>query len=139
MSLQNPIASLIRPAEFSRALLHALDASEGRRRRRKRDQTPDSIGLSLKRDVLEKIIAEDPEPEAFEAWLLDLVLHTPGSGGLRAMCQDILQEYRLAQQDPRFSEWLAEGAPSDDALPEGQLTGRGATCASDAGSCDRSA
>jgi hypothetical protein len=35
-----------------RALLAALDASEGRRRRRKRDATPDAVGMSLKRWLL---------------------------------------------------------------------------------------
>lgn len=111
-------APLLRPAEFSRALLRSLEASEGRRRRRKRDQTPDGIGLALKRDVLERIVAEDPEPERFEAWLLDLVAATPAGGGVRAMCREILDEYRLAARDARFSAWLAQGAPSDDAALE---------------------
>ncbi len=118
-------AALVRQAAFSRALLQALEAAEGRRKRRKRDQTPDSIGLGLKRQVLERVIEADPDPEAFEAWLLELVLATPGSGGLRAVCQEIYQEYQLARHDPSFSEWLAAGAPSDDALPEPRLdTGR---------------
>src|SRR2546422_5226163 len=39
-----------RPGEICRELLAALDASEGRRRRRKRDTTPDAIGLTIKRD-----------------------------------------------------------------------------------------
>src|SRR5690606_22702639 len=42
-----------RPADFCRGLLAALDASEGRRRRRKRDTTPDAIGLAIKRELLE--------------------------------------------------------------------------------------
>ena len=115
-------AALVRPAAFSRALLQALEAAEGRR---KRDQTPDSIGLGLKRQVLERVIEADPDPDVFEAWLLELVLATPGSGGVRAVCQEIYQEYLLARRDPSFSEWLAAGAPSDDALPEPRLaTGR---------------
>src|SRR2546425_831530 len=42
----------LRPAEICKALLAALEAAEGRTRKRKRDQTPDTIGLSIKRSVL---------------------------------------------------------------------------------------
>ena len=42
----------LRPADVCRALLAALDASDGRRRKRKRDQTADAIGLALKRTLL---------------------------------------------------------------------------------------
>jgi hypothetical protein len=52
----------LRPAEVCRALLAALDASEGRRRRRKRDTTPDAIGLAIKRCLLEQAVREDPAP-----------------------------------------------------------------------------
>lgn len=114
-------AAPVRPAAFSRALLQALEAVAERRKRRRRDQTPDSIGLELKRQVLERAIEADPEPEAFEAWLLELALATPGSGGMRAICQEIYQEYQLACHDPSFSEWLAAGAPSDNAFPEPRL------------------
>ena len=44
---------LLRPAEFARRLLATLAASEGRRKRRKRNTTPDSIGLGIKHDLLE--------------------------------------------------------------------------------------
>ena len=40
---------MVRPAEVCAALLAALEAAEGRRRSRKRDQTPDAIGLAIKR------------------------------------------------------------------------------------------
>ncbi|HEV2984857.1 MAG TPA: hypothetical protein VGX46_10725, partial [Vicinamibacterales bacterium] len=63
-------ASPLRPAEICRALLAALEASEGRRRNRKRDQTPDAFGLSVKRDLLLQVVEQDPPPEAFEEWLL---------------------------------------------------------------------
>jgi hypothetical protein len=44
-------------------LLAALDASESRRGRRKRDTTPDAIGIALKRHLLEVAVLADPEPE----------------------------------------------------------------------------
>ena len=111
---------VVRPGEFSRQLLKALEASEGRTRRRKRDQQPDVIGLSIKRALLTQAAAEDPEPEAFEAWLLERVLAHPASGPVRAMCGEILDEYRLAAMDSSFYHWLGEGAPSDDAEEGGR-------------------
>ena len=46
----------LRPADVCRALLAALDASEGRRQKRKRDQTPDAFGLAVKRDLLRRAV-----------------------------------------------------------------------------------
>ncbi len=105
----------LRPADFSRQMLNALDASEGRSKRRKRDQTPDTIGLGLKRALLLRAAEDDPPPEGFEAWLVGQVLAESASGGTRAMCQDILAEYRLAAVDSEFRRWLEAGAPSADA------------------------
>lgn len=104
-----------RPAEFCRLFLAALAAAEGRKRRRKRDQTPDTIGLELKRELLERAIADDPDPEEFEAWLLAQTLAAPAAGPVRAMCGEILQEYRMACVDPEYGRWLAAGAYSADA------------------------
>ena len=67
--------SILRPVAVCKALLTALEASEGRRRSRKRDQTPDGIGLTFKRELLEQAVSDDPEPEAFEQWLLRLHCH----------------------------------------------------------------
>lgn len=105
-----------RPAAVCRELLAALDASEGRRKRRKRDTTPDAIGLAIKLDLLQRVIAADPEPDQFEAWLHEQCLAAgPGEGGIRAMALDIFEEWRLAHQAEDFRDWLARGAPSDDA------------------------
>ncbi len=104
-----------RPAEFCRLFLAALAAAEGRKRRRKRDQTPDTIGLELKRELLERAIAADPEPADFEAWLLAQTLSAPAAGPVRAMCGEILHEYRVACVDPDYGRWLAAGAYSADA------------------------
>jgi len=108
-------APLSRPREVCGELLAALDASEGRRKRRKRDTTPDAIGLEVKRELLEHAIAADPEPEAFEAWLLEQCLASGAAeGGVRAMALSIFEEWRLAHDAASFREWLARGAPSDD-------------------------
>jgi hypothetical protein len=110
----------LRPGDFGRWIVQALAASEGRRRRRKRDTTPDAIGMALKQELLRRVAEEDPAPAAFEAWLLAQVLAAPASGPVAAMCAEILDEYRLACLDPDFRRWLAAGAPSADAA-EGVL------------------
>ena len=105
-----------RPRDVCRELLGTIDASEGRRQRRKRDTTPDAIGLTIKRELLERAIASDPEPDAFEAWLHEQCLTAGGAeGGVRAMALSIFEEWRLAQEAESFRDWLARGAPSDDA------------------------
>jgi hypothetical protein len=99
------------------ALLTALDASEGRRRRRKRDTTPDAIGMSLKHQLLTQAIEADPDPDAFEAWLLDRCLtgaEDVSMGALRAMAREVIAEWRLAAACSDFRTWLAAGARSED-------------------------
>ncbi len=116
-----------RPAEVCRALLAALDASEGRRRRRKRDTTADAVGLGLKRALLVAAAADDPAPEAFEGWLLARCLH-PGAGesvgSLRVMAIQILEEWRLVAAGGDFGAWLERGAPSDDRMAEDEAAVR---------------
>jgi hypothetical protein len=118
MATMSETAMPLRPGEFGRQAVALLAAADGRRRRRKRDTTPDAIGLALKHDLLDRAAAEDPEPEEFEAWLIGQALRAPAGGPVRAVCAEILDEYRLACLDPAFGAWLARGAPSDDAAPE---------------------
>ncbi|MGH7673363.1 MAG: hypothetical protein ACREMC_10745 [Gemmatimonadales bacterium] len=106
---------LLRPAEVCGRLLAALEASDGRRRKRKRDTTPDAIGLAIKRRLLEDAVREDPDPAAFEGWLLERSLAAAASGPVRAMALSVLAEWRLAQTSGDFRGWLEQGAPSDDA------------------------
>jgi hypothetical protein len=114
-------ANPLRPAHVCKALLAALEAADGRRRKRKRDQTPDTIGLSIKRSLLEHVVQDDPSPEAFEAWLLDYPRRCAtleSSGAALAMARSVLEEWRLAHASNDFRVWLEEGAPSDDAKDE---------------------
>lgn len=107
-----------RPADVCRALLAALEASEGRRRKRKRDQTADAFGLSIKRDLLHRAVGDDPEPEAFEEWLLEYpqTCSAPElAGPASAMARAVFEEWRLAQSLGEFRRWLQQGAPSEDA------------------------
>ena len=111
--MRKPMETL-RPAEFCRELTAALDASEGRRSRRKRNTTPDAIGMALKRQLLEGVITSDPSPADFEGWLFERCLADKGGGGLQAMALAILEEWRCAAAVDGFRDWLAQGAPSDD-------------------------
>jgi hypothetical protein len=108
----------VRPADICRALLAALEASEGRRRNRKRDQTPDAFGLAVKRNLLHRAVDDDPRPEAFEEWLLTYptTVEAPElAGPALAMARAVFEEWRLAHSLGEFRRWLEEGAPSDDA------------------------
>ena len=106
----------LRPSDLCLHLMSALDASEGRRKRRARDTTPDAIGLGLERGLAERAIRDDPAPEAFEAWLVERCGEAGlASGPMRAVALRILEEWRLAKASPEFGAWLERGAPSDDA------------------------
>jgi hypothetical protein len=106
---------MLTPGEFARQLLKAIEASEGRTMRRKRDQLPDVIGLGIKRGLLARAVQDDPSAGDFEHWLMEQALGAAASGGILAMCADILDEYRLAALDATFLDWLVAGAPSADA------------------------
>ncbi len=60
----------------------------GRRRRRKRHTTPDALGLGVERELLERLVAEDPDPDELDGWLLTQCLERSephGAGAVRAM------------------------------------------------------
>src|SRR5687767_4028751 len=112
----NPDPAL-RPSKVCNALLAALQAAEGRKRQRKRDQTPDSIGLDVKRRLLAQVVADDPEPQAFDGWLLAYVRQQEPMtvAATAAMAHAVLEEWRLAHNLRDFRAWLEQGAPSADA------------------------
>jgi hypothetical protein len=118
MTGRNQSTAGLRPADICRALLAALDAAEGRRHKRKRDQTPDVLGLTIKRDLLRQAIADDPGPDAFEEWLMAYPLTCPAAelaGPALAMARAVFEEWQLAHTLGEFRLWLERGAPSDDA------------------------
>jgi hypothetical protein len=105
----------ITPAELCRGLLDALDASEGRRKRRARNTTADSIGLAIQRELLEDIVTDAPVPDEFEGWLLDRCeKEGVGDGAMRAMALSIWDQWLLAQRAPDVRAWIVAGARSDD-------------------------
>ncbi|HEX5076699.1 MAG TPA: hypothetical protein VFW03_26050 [Gemmatimonadaceae bacterium] len=115
----------MRPAEVCGELLAALEASEGRRKRRVRNTTPDAIGMAIKRSLLEEVVQRDPDPERFEVWLaLRCIAEGAADGPVRAMALSIRDEWQLAVTANDFRQWLAEGAPSDDRQGASRDAGR---------------
>ncbi|MEX2426542.1 MAG: type III secretion fhipep protein [Thermomicrobiaceae bacterium] len=104
--------SQLTPAEFSKHALQAIEASEGRRKKRKRDTGPDLTGMGIKRDLLQRAISEEPSADEFEAWLLQQVITSQAGGPIRAMALEILADYQNACSVQSFGGWLTEGAPS---------------------------
>lgn len=103
------------PAELCRGLLGALDASEGRRKRRARNTTADSIGLAIQRDILEAAVRDEPAPDEFEAWLLERCeAEGVGNGATRAMALSIWDQWHLALRAPDIQAWIVAGGHSDD-------------------------
>jgi hypothetical protein len=103
------------PAGLCRGLLGALDASEGRRRRRVRNTNADSIGLGIQREILEAAVRDEPAPDEFEAWLLDRCLaEGVADGAQRAMALFIWDQWQLALRAPDVQAWIVAGGHSDD-------------------------
>ena len=102
----------LRPADVCRALLSALEAAEGRRRNRKRDQTADAFGLGVKRDLLRRAVDENPSPDEFEAWLLRYPLTCDAAelvGPAQAMARAVFEEWQLAHTLGEFGVVLMIG------------------------------
>lgn len=109
--------------ELCRGMLGALDASEGRRKRRSRNTTADAIGLEIQRALLEAAVQEGPSTEGFERWLQERCMREGVSDGAhRAMALMIWHEWTLASQAEDVSAWLATGARSDDREAAGDAT-----------------
>ena len=114
------------PAELCRGLLGAVDASEGRRRRRSRNTTADSIGMEIQRALLEGAVREAPDAPDFERWLLDRCMAEGESdGATRAMALFIWHQWQLASEAGDYREWITRGAPSDDREMRGRLASEG--------------
>jgi hypothetical protein len=71
--------------------------------------------MEVRRELLEAAVADDPDPDEFEAWLFTRVHASVGSAGAtRAMAMQVWDEWQFALASGGFREWLAAGAPSDD-------------------------
>ena len=105
----------IRPSDLA---LFLLASGENQPRQRARDQQADIAGLELKRQVLDLLIAADPEPAELDAALMQIVtqLGAP-TGPTRAICGTIREEWEAAALAPGFTEWLIEQALRESENP----------------------
>jgi hypothetical protein len=100
--------ALLRP----RDLAHLLLAGGSRPpRQRARDQQADLAGLELKRQVLIRLAALDPEPEALDAALQTIIIDIgPPFGPTRGICLNIRYDWETACSSPDFVAWLLNEA-----------------------------
>lgn len=92
-----------RPRDLAQLLLASSDLLP---RQRARDQQADLAGLELKRRLLERLAALDPEPENLEAALVELVYEFgPPTGPTRAIATLVRDEWQMALAAP---DWVAQ-------------------------------
>jgi hypothetical protein len=99
---------LERPRDFALLLLASGNL---RPRQRARDQQADDAGLALKRRVLDRIAALDPEPVDLEAALARIIEEiSPPLGPTRAIAVTIRDEWQDACAAPEWVRQLLQAA-----------------------------
>ena len=87
-------------------------------RKRARDQQADLAGMDLKREVLVRLSARDPEPEDLDTALMEIIAALgPPYGPTRAICLSIRSDWEAAIQSPEFISWLLEEALRESSGP----------------------
>jgi hypothetical protein len=111
-------AEPLRPGDLAQLL---LAGGELLPRQRARDQQSDLAGMALKREVLHRLAALDPEPEALTA-ALDQIIGEMGApyGPTRGVCLSVMYDWEAACTAPQFVAWLLQ-----EALREGDGPRRG--------------
>jgi hypothetical protein len=115
---------VLRPRDLALLLLASGDL---RPRQRARDQQADRAGLDLKRQLLDRLAALDPEPDALEAALAGVVEELgPPTGPTRALALAFREEWQAAVGSPDWVAQLLEEALRESARDrEGPRRGRG--------------
>ena len=95
-------------------------------RQRARDQQADRAGMELRRRILDRLADLDPEPEAIEPALAEIV-HALGepSGPARGVCALIRQEWDQARLAPALWDWLKAEALAASRGESNRRTRRG--------------
>lgn len=102
----------IRPADLATLL---LAGGELLPRERARDQQSDLAGLAIKREVLQRLGALDPEPHELDAALNRIISDIgPPYGPTRGVCLNVRYDWEAACAAPAFVAFLL-----DEALREG--------------------
>ncbi len=98
----------LRPRDLALLLLASGDLLP---RQRARDQQADLAGLDLKRRLLDRMAALDPEPADLEGTLIRIVEELgPPTGPSRAIALSILEEWRMACTTPQWVAHLLDQA-----------------------------
>jgi hypothetical protein len=112
---------VLRPRDWALLLLAAGDL---RPRQRARDQQADIAGLDLKRRMLDRLAALDPEPAEMEQSLSRLIEELgPPSGPPRAIAISIHEEWQTACATPEFVAFMLTEAIGDRDRHEGGRSG----------------
>jgi hypothetical protein len=113
----------LRPRDLALLLLASGDVLP---RQRARDQQADRAGLELKRSILDRLVAIDPEPAELEAALLRIIeeIGEP-TGPTRAIAASVRDDWKAACASPPLVAYLLEEATSrSGAEQEGKRRGR---------------
>ena len=111
----------ITPHEFALLL---LAAESGPPRKRARDQQADHAGLALRRQVLERLAAADPDADQIESALAEIIDQLgPPSGPTRGIAASIRDQWQSVRGDPGLLAHLL-GEAVDASHAAGKLTQR---------------
>src|SRR5437667_3161739 len=98
----------LRPRDLAVLLLASGDLLP---RQRARDQQADLAGLQLKRRVLDRLAALDPEPADLEATLVRIVEEIgPPAGPARAIAAGVREDWEAACAAPEWVSYLLDEA-----------------------------
>ena len=105
----------VRPRDLALLLLASRDLKP---RQRARDQQADVAGLALKRRILDRMAAVDPEPGELEACLVQIIQDLgPPFGPARSIATMIREEWQAACLCPDWVDHLlaeAVDTPAED-------------------------
>ena len=95
-------------------------------RQRARDQQADQAGLQLKRSIVDRLAALDPEPADLEATLVKIVEDIgPPTGPTRAIAATVRDDWTAACAAPEWvGHLLDEAVRQSDPQKEGKRRGR---------------
>src|SRR6266851_3871166 len=98
----------LRPRDLAMLILASGDLAP---RQRARDQQADRAGMDLKRRLLDGIAALDPEADALDETLAQLVEELgPPSGPARALAISFREEWQAASATPEWTAHLLQEA-----------------------------
>jgi hypothetical protein len=121
--MSHSAAEPLRPRDLALLLLASGDL---RARQRARDQQADTAGLHLKRRLLDRLAALDPEPADLEAVLARIIEEFgPPTGPTRAVAIGFRDDWQAACAAPEWvAQLLGESVHEAETNVEGPRRGR---------------